>query len=152
MMKYCDDLKLKEKYNGATMANKRVPMQKYGFDESWYGGVMRYVGELENNPILLLLGDSNRTLALAVEDKNEFDLSPEERKLRWHPPLSDEPIEPSDTEYAPVEPADESEPDGVPDDTLDEHNEPVIVLKASEAPNMKTVIPRNPIKSKGKRR
>lgn len=147
-MKYCDDPKLKEQYNGATTPNKRVPMQKYGFDESWYGGVMRYVGELENNPILILMADANRTLALAVEDKNEFDLSPEERKLRWHPPLADEHIE---TEYEPTEPIDESEPDGVPDMDIDEHNEPVAILKASEAPPMKTIIPRSPAK-KGKRR
>lgn len=147
-MKYCDDLKLKEKYNGAMIANKRVPMEKYGFDSSWYGGVMRYVGELENNPILILMADANRTLALAVEDKNEFDLSPEERLLRWHPPLAEEIKE---TEYVPVEPVDESEPDGVLDDGTDEENEPVTILKASEAPSMK-VIPRNPIKNNGKRR
>ena len=147
-MKYCDDPKLKEKYNGAMIANKRVPMQKYGFDESWYGGVMRYVGELENNPILILMADANRTLALAVEDKNEFDLSPEERKLRWHPPLAEEIKE---TEYVPAEPVDESEPDGVPDDGADEENEPVAILKASEAPSMKTVIPRNVAKGKKRR-
>lgn len=147
-MKYCDDPKLKEKYNGAMIANKRVPMEKYGFDSSWYGGVMKYVGELENNPILILMADNNRTLALAVEDKNEFDLSPEERKLRWHPPLAEEPKE---TEYEPVGPPDESEPDGIPNDTTDDQGEPVAIIKAAEAPPMKTVIPRNVAKGKKRR-
>lgn len=148
MMKYCDDPKLKEKYNGATIPNRRVPMQKYGWDENWYGGVMRYAGEIDNNPILILMGDNNRTLALAVEDKNEFELSAEERKLRWHPPLSEEVKE---TEYEPTEPIGDSESDGIPDDEADEDNEPIAVLKASEAPSMKTVIPRNVAKGKKRR-
>lgn len=91
-MKFCNDPVIKKRYNGASMPYNRVPMKKYGLDENWYGGNLKFVGECGENPILMMIGEENKTLAVAVLAKNEHMLNSDDRNFAWLPPLAPLPV------------------------------------------------------------
>jgi hypothetical protein len=70
-MKFSNDPKLIEKYDARTISGMRyAEMEKYGLGRNWYGGALRKVGELKDSPVLIMIGENNKTLAIAVQEDN----------------------------------------------------------------------------------
>ena len=81
-MIYSNNYKLLDKYDGRIQAGmSKVPMKKYGLSDAWYGGFLNSVGEITDNPVLLLLNEKNETLAVAFEAKRAGELSDEDKML-----------------------------------------------------------------------
>lgn len=80
-MKFSNDYELLKKYDGTTIRGMNLePIEKYGLSRNWYGGALRKVGILKDSPIILLIGENCKTVALAVMEDNVAGLTESEAK------------------------------------------------------------------------
>lgn len=76
-----NDPKLNQRVNLKTVsAIILVEPEKYGIDQTWYGGNLRQIGEIVGSPLLLMINMRFETLGVGVLEENIPQLTPEECK------------------------------------------------------------------------
>lgn len=57
----------KEKEYSTSKIDKVIPLSAHGLDESWYGGNAKFLAELKNEPLILVVSNDLQTIDVGVE-------------------------------------------------------------------------------------